>query len=161
MAGSTQLLIGIGAAVSACAVLALAIRPLMIRRRLYLYRRYIRDFAVEREQLEAKFFDLASQTGEPSGWRWDGIEFDSSVSFVRDRSSGRVSALVEATIDLAPPEADAASEDGHEVQHATAVFHVRRGHWTTKGRIFYNMSPREALHRFHDRYEALSVASAP
>ena len=111
------------------------------RRRL---RRLVDRFRYDREQLEAKFFDLARAA---AGEDWDAAEFDGAAQFVRDRDAGRISALVEVVLLRGPRPAS----------HATSLFHVHKGRWTTHGRMFENINPEEALERYHDRYEALPV----
>ena len=42
-------------------------------------------FALQRERLEAKFFDLAARGGKPRGLRWKNIDWENEVVFARDR----------------------------------------------------------------------------
>jgi hypothetical protein len=116
----------------------------------------IKKFAWQREQLEAKFGDLAAESTSGSE-QWERIDFNAPVSFVRDRMSGRLSALLEVEIRRYPDIHVLPSSTDPKVQilHATAVFFVQKGRWTTKGRLLADMSPGEALFRFPDRYEAL------
>jgi len=152
-----ELVVGGVTFVVVAVITAYAMRPFWRRRAQLRLRNLLNRFAWQREQLEARFFDLAGRSGEPAGWRWETIDFAQAVSFARDRSTGRLSALVEVEIGLMPIESPALAfgEEPLRRQHATAVFQVSRGRWITKGRLLDNMSPREALHRFPDRYEAL------
>jgi hypothetical protein len=147
----------IAAAVVAATVVLLtaALAPLWRRRGRLQLRRLLQRFLWQREQLEARFYDLARKNA-PDPHAWDSIEFGSAVSFVRDRSTGRISALMEITLtpsDRTPsdPTASAAGEI-----HATATFLAVRGRWTTDGRVLYNVSPRQALRLYPDRFEALA-----
>ena len=85
-------------AAAACVVFMvfLAGRPLvesMRRRRMEEARR---TFHQQRERLEAKFVDLASQSGKPRGLRWVDCDFEDPVTFARDRDSGAIAAFVAA-----------------------------------------------------------------
>src|SRR5437660_1196856 len=55
-------------------------------------------FHLQREHLEFRFFILASQSGKPRGLEWVDCDFEDDVSFARDRTSGRLRALVGVTI---------------------------------------------------------------
>jgi hypothetical protein len=137
-----------------------AFRPLLRQRRRAQTLILARRFAYQREQLEAKLLDLASENGEPEGHRWLDAEFLGPVSFARDRTTGRLTALVEVVIDLAPLDgidADDSDDEATDRRRATAVFHVERRRWTTTGHVLFNMSPTEAVHRLQDQYEALPL----
>jgi hypothetical protein len=155
--GVPELAAGTVSAIVVAAFTTYAMRPFWRRRAQLRLRTLLTRFGWQREQLEARFFDVAAGESEPIGWRWETIDFAQSVSFARDRSTGRLSALVEVEIGLVPRHAPPLpyGESPPRRQHATAVFQVSRGRWVTKGRLLDNMSPREALHRFPDRYEAL------
>jgi hypothetical protein len=73
----------VGGVVGAVAV-AIALPRLRVRMRDE--DRAIRAFKIEREVLEAKFFDLASRRGKPRGLRWLDCDWQNSVTFGRDRS---------------------------------------------------------------------------
>jgi hypothetical protein len=160
--GGRELFAGLISAFAAAILTFHLMRPFFRRRSQLRLRTLLNRFAWQREQLEARFFDVAGRSGEPPGWRWETIDFARAVSFARDRSTGRLSALVEVEIGLVPSGTPtlAIGEEPQRRQHATAVFQVVRGRWTTKGRFLDNMSPREALHRFPDRYEALPQTSS-
>lgn len=136
-----------------------AFRPLWRQRRRAQTLLLARRFAYQREQLEAKLLDLASEAGEPEGYRWLDADFLGPVSFARDRGTGRLTALVEVVIDLAPLDSEDGSDqdEATDRRRATAVFHVHRRRWTTSGRVLFNMSPTEAVHRLQDQYEALAL----
>src|SRR3954470_23583325 len=69
-------------------------RPLRARLRAREGRRAIREFRVQREQLEAKFFDLAAAQGKPRGLRWRECDWQNGVVFARDVQSKLLTAFV-------------------------------------------------------------------
>jgi hypothetical protein len=109
-------------------------------------------FRCQREQLEAKFFDLAGNSGKPRGLHWLDTEFGDAVSYARDRNNGRLSAFVAITIRFEAIEGG----DMEEVEAvgnlkaATAVFHFipREMRWVTEGRSIFNLNPFEAIRHF-------------
>lgn len=114
-------------------------------------------FLLQRERLEAKFFHLASSSGKPKGLTWDDCDFQSAVSFVRDKSTGQLSAFVEVTIRFSAV-LGGGMEDVAAVgnlRNATAVFHYQHGQWGTGGRALFNMNPREAIQHFQAQYEPI------
>src|SRR5581483_4495772 len=56
------------------------------------------SFRLQRERLEAKFFDAAAATGKPRGLRWKECQFEDTMDLVRDRRTGELLALVPVTI---------------------------------------------------------------
>jgi hypothetical protein len=117
--------------------------------------RYRKDFHRQRERLEAKFFQLASNSGRPRGLDWTGCDFDNDVIYARDRRSGEISAFVAVTISF-----EAIIGGGMEdveavgnLRAATAVFRVQQGRWSTDGRAIFNLNPTEAVEYFHDNLE--------
>ncbi len=132
----------VGSAMAAAVAATVGLRSLWVASRRRRLRRLVDRFRFEREQLEAKFFDLARAHASED---WDAADFDGPARFVRDRDARRISALVEVVLLRGPRPAS----------HATAIFHVQRGRWTTQGRMFENLNPEETLERYHDRYEAL------
>ncbi|MFO0949227.1 MAG: hypothetical protein U1D30_25500 [Planctomycetota bacterium] len=106
---------------------------------------------MQRERLEAKFFELAGSTENSKGLQWEDCDFHNEVSFVRDKSSGQLSAFVEVTIRFS-----AIAGGGMEhvqavgnLRNATAVFHYHHGQWGTGGAALFNMNPTEAIARFN------------
>ena len=150
----------VGGAVVVVAIGAVCRRPI---------RRIIREieaerarelFHLQRERLEAKFHDLAKMAGKPKGLRWEACEFHSSVSFVRERTTGQLTAFAEVTIRFSAIEGEGMEEVEavKNLRHASAVFHYHKGQWGTGGRALFNMNPEEAAHHFQDQYEPISVA---
>jgi hypothetical protein len=112
-------------------------------------------FHLQRERLEAKFFDLACQTGKPRGLRWVDADWSDAVSFVRNRRSGEMVALVGITVrfEAVPGGGMEDNPNVANLRDATAVFNYVRGNWATEGRALFNMSPDGAIDRYNDQYE--------
>lgn len=129
----------------------------LLRRRIEQLRRERKMFQLRREWLEADFLSQAESSGKPRGLRWAECDFESKVSFARDRTNGHLRALVGTTISFeAIPGGD--MEDVEAVGHlrsATAVFYFDGGHWKTDGRAIFNLSPRETIEHFHHELEAV------
>ena len=116
-------------------------------------------FLQQREHLEAEFFTAAARTGKPRGLRWKNCDWESDVVFARERSTGRLTALVAVTI------AFEAVEGGDmeglpavgNLRHASAVFFLDGERWRTTGKTVFNLNPSEALEHFKGQYERLPV----
>ncbi len=115
-----------------------------------------RDFHLRREQLEAKFFTLAGNSGKPRGLRWTDCQFSNDVTYAKDRRTGLISAFVaveirfEAIAGGGMEEVEAVSN----VRAATAVFNLNeRGQWTTDGRAIFNLNPSEAISYYQANLE--------
>jgi hypothetical protein len=110
---------------------------------------------LQREHLEARFFDLATKSGKPRGLRWLDAEWQDGVSFVRDRRSGQIAALVGITVSFEAIPGGGMEENPNvsNFRDATALFNYVRGRWITEGRTLFNMSPDGAIDRYHDQYE--------
>ena len=117
-----------------------------------------RRFHVEREQLEAKFVRLAAGRSKLDARVWVDCSFADDVAYVRNRTSGELSAFVAMTIasdDLDQPRR-ATSETVGNLQAGTAVFRFDRDHWVTDGRAILNLSPGEAVHFFREDLEIVA-----
>lgn len=152
--------IGLALAVGTLGLMALVIAgPLRRWQRAREVRQAIDRFRIQREQLEAKFFDLASAQGKPRGLRWIDCEWGNSVTFARDLTSGLLTAFVGVNIRFEAIEGgemegvDAVST----VRDAAAVFHYNRGRWGTGGRPLFNMNPEDAISRLQGQFEAVSA----
>lgn len=116
-------------------------------------------FKLQRELLEAKFFDMASTLGKPRGVRWKQCDWQPTVTFARELESGLITAFVSVHVSF---EAIAGS-DMEEVEHVgllrdgCALFHFQRGQWGTGGRVLFNMNPDDALKLFADQYGVLEA----
>src|SRR5579872_2401079 len=120
-----------------------------------------RDFRLQREVLEARFFDLAAVSGKPRGLRWVDCDWLETVTFARDRQTGLLTAFVAVNISFEAIEGgdmeDVAAVSN--IRDAAAVFHYQRGTWGTGGRALFNMNPHDALERLQGQFEPLQVAS--
>src|SRR6187200_2264572 len=90
----SQTLWAILAGVVAAATAFATVRPLIRRRRRARDRRAMHQFRYDREHLEAKFFELASQSGKPRGLYWLACDWQNTVRFARDLRSGLLTAFV-------------------------------------------------------------------
>ena len=125
--------------------------------------RALRVFRLERERLEAKFYDLASRLGKPRDLRWLDCDWQHGVTFARDVNSGLLTAFVAVNIRF---EAVAGGDmEGVEavgtVREAAAVFHYRRGRWGTGGRVLFNMNPQDALRRLGNQFVPVTAEAEP
>lgn len=106
-----------------------------------------RQFHQRREWLEAKFFELAGNSGRPRGLRWVECDFDNDVTYARNKSSGELSAFVAVTIAFEAVEGGLMEgvEAVGNLRAGTAVFRYDTTHWRTDGRAIFNLSPTEAI----------------
>lgn len=140
---------------------AVAGRPLLRRIQKRQAQNAITQFRRQREQLEAKFFDMASRLGKPRGVRWLDCDWQERTAFGRDLQTGMLTAFVAVEIRF---EAIPGGEmDGVEhvglLRDAAALFHFQNGAWGTGGRALFNMNPADALSRLHDQYEPVEFPS--
>lgn len=117
--------------------------------------RAVQKFRLQREQLEAKFFDLASRSGKPRGLRWIDCEWEDDVTFARDVRTGLLTAFVAVNIRFEAIEGGGMEEVEAvgTVRDAAAVFHYQHGLWGTGGRPLFNMNPEDALIRLEGQFE--------
>ncbi|MFV0443019.1 MAG: hypothetical protein ACK5Q5_05575 [Planctomycetaceae bacterium] len=119
----------------------------------------VQQFRVRREQLEAKFLELASTLGKPRGVRWKQCDWGPEVAFARDRASGLITAFTSVNVSFEAVEGG----DMEDVEHVgllrdgCAMFHYQQGQWGTGGRVVFNMNPQEALTRFEHQYEGVDA----
>ena len=106
-----------------------------------------RLFHLQRERLEAKFVQIAENSGKPRGLRWTNCEFDNDVSYARDRKSARLTAMVACTISFEAIEGGGMEEVEAvgNLRAATAVFTFEQNRWGTDGRAIFNLNPAEAI----------------
>lgn len=134
-------------------------RPL----RRWAYRREERQareqFKLQRETLEAKFFDMARQLGKPRDLTWIDCDWQPTVTFARDAETGLLTAFTAVNIRFEAVEGG----DMEEVEavglirDAAAVFHFKDGAWGTGGRALFNMNPEDAVTRLRDQYIPLET----
>jgi len=110
------------------------------------------EFTDLREALQAEFLTAANATGKPRGLSWKQCDLHEGQLFAIDRVNGELFALVGTTINFeAIP--GGGMEDVEAVGNlrcATAVFVHRGGHWTTDGRVVFNLEPPQALEHFQE-----------
>jgi hypothetical protein len=143
----------------ACAVIVIgllvALRPLRRLMREMVAARAREAFRLQRERLEARFFDAAGATGKPRGLRWKECTFEPSMELVRERGTKLLLALVPVTIAFEAIEGGPMEgvEAVGNLRTATAVFTFTRGHWETVGKAVFNMNPAETIAHFGVQYE--------
>jgi hypothetical protein len=130
-------------------------RPIKIHSRESQLARARKFFHIQRERLEAKFVSLTSNRAQTELPRWSDCTFSDDVSFVRNRSTGELSAFVAVNVPVAPPRSAATPTEGAvgNLQIGTAVFRFDRDHWVTDGRAILNLSPSEAIQFFQNDVE--------
>lgn len=141
---------------------ALLWRPWHASRLAAQFRQARRDFSLQREQLEAKFFSLAAESGRPRGLRWIRCDFEDQVSFARDRASRELSALVAVTVGFEAVEGGGMEEVEavSNLRAATAVFRYSPQGWFTEGRAMFNLSPHQAIDYYKSTLEPVSDVSS-
>lgn len=122
----------------------------------------IRSFRIERELLEAKFFDMASRRGKPRGLRWLECDWQNSVTFGRDLETGLITAFVGVNIRFEAIEGGDMEEVEavSMVRDAAALFHYQNRHWGTGGRALFNMNPADALTRLGSQFAPVQLSAA-
>lgn len=141
------------------ALLVAAWRPLRAWGRLVQLERARELFTLQRERLEAKFFDVAAGSGKPRGLRWKNIDWENEVAFARDRATGLLLALAAVTIQFEAVEGgdmEGLAAVGN-LRNATAVFVFQYGQWLTVGKTIFNLNPGEALERLQQQYERVAL----
>jgi hypothetical protein len=136
----------------------LAAPGLARRRRRRIQSRAVSGFRIEREHLEARFFDLARGRGIPRDLRWVECEWLEQVTFGRSVEDGMLTAFVGVNIRFEAVEGGD-MEDVEAVgliRDAAALFHYQHGHWGTGGRAMFNMDPQTAIERLAGQYEPVT-----
>ena len=117
------------------------------------------NFKIQREQLEARFLDLARSGGRPRGLKWKEIEWIGDEQFARESATGLLTAFVAVNIHFEAV-AGGDMEDVEAVgtvRDATALFHYGRGSWGTGGRAMFNMDPESAVQRLTGQFESVDI----
>ncbi len=135
-------------------------RPWLADRRQAEVQHALRLFRLQREMLEAKFFDMACATGKPRGLKWLDCDWQRDVTFARACDTGLLTAFVAVNIRF---EAIAGGDmEGvaavDTIRDAAAVFQFRHDHWSTAGKALFNMNPAEALTRLAGQFEPVTVS---
>lgn len=143
-----QVLVMASVAAVAGLALALAVRPLKLKRQAERLARAQRDFHRQREQLEAKFIERAAISGRPRGLRWVDVSFDDDVVYARDRRTRTLRALVAIEVSFEAVEGGGMEEVEavSDIRAATAEFlydagNWDAGRWRTDGRVYFNLGP--------------------
>ena len=133
----------------------LVCRPMRAASREARFAQARRSFHVQRERLEAKFVYLAAAHGKSGVSGWEDCDFDDDVAYVRNRSTGELSAFVAVMVSLDDFDSSAESLGGMigNLRSGTAVFRFDRDHWETDGRAFLNLSPAEAIRFYQNDLE--------
>ena len=116
-------------------------------------------FRMQREQLEAKFFDLARGRGIPRDLRWVECDWLPEVTWGRAIEDGMLTAFVGVNIRFEAIEGGD-MEDVEAVglvRDAAAIFHFQDGRWGTGGRAMFNMDPVDAIARLSGQYEPVTT----
>jgi len=158
MGWTTVCLIGVGIVGGIGLIVAGVWKPIRKRWRAKTASHAVSVFRFQREQLEARFFDMAASLGKPRGLRWVECEWLPPVTFARDLTSGLLTAFVSVQIRFEAIEGgDMEDVDAvGMVRDASALFHFSQGRWGTGGRALFNMSPRDALERLDGQFEPVS-----
>jgi len=158
----TPVLIASGIVVGLGILTAVYWKPLRKWRRQREARQAMRLFRLQREHLEAKFFDLAGSRGIPRGLRWLDCDWQNDVTFARDLSSGLLTAFVAVNIRFEALEGGDMEdvEAVSTIRDAAAVFHFQKGRWGTGGRPLFNMNPQDAVERLQGQFEPVSIEPA-
>lgn len=123
--------------------------------------RAIARFRLQREMLEAKFFDIASGLGKPRGLRWIDCDWEDTYTLARDRKTGLLTAFAAVNIRFEAIEGgdmvDVEAVD--KIRTAAAVFHFQRGNWGTGGKALFNLAPEEALTRLESQFEPVALTT--
>lgn len=152
-----------GAALLLAACLAVVVwNPVRRRVRASENKRALQSFRLQREQLEAKFFDLAAAQGKPRGLRWVDCDWQHAATFGRDRETGLLTAFVAVNISFEAVEGGDMEdvEAVSTIRDAAALFHYQKGTWGTGGRALFNMNPADALSRLESQYEPVANGEA-
>ena len=114
-------------------------------------------FHLRREWLEARFFTQAAHSGKPRGLEWVECDFEDDVSFARDRTTGRLRALVGVTIRFRAIEGGGMEDNPNvgNLRAASAVFYFEGDEWTSNGRVAFNLNPEQAIRHWHQELEAV------
>jgi hypothetical protein len=148
-------------AVAVVAALLWGWRPLRRFGRQVQLERARESFRLQRQRLEAQFLQAAQASGKPRGLRWKNCHFDAEVTFVRDRQTTEIAALVGVNVQFEAIEGSdmEGNPNVDNLRIASAVFFFHRGHWNTVGKAVFNMNPGEALEHFKNQYEPAAAKS--
>lgn len=149
------LLGGVGSALIGAGAFHWLGRPWLNARRRAAIELAVRKFRLQRELLEAKFFDLAKSSGKPRGLKWLDCDWQSEVTFARACDTGLLTAFVGVNIRFEAIEGGDMEDVAHvgTLREAAAVFHFQNGRWATGGKVLMNLSPADALIRLAGQFD--------
>ena len=156
---STLTLVLIAVAVLSLVVFVLA-APLLVRHWQRGQQNMALDlFRMQREQLEAKFFDLARGRGIPRDLRWVECDWLDEVTFGRAIDDGMLTAFAGVNIRFEAIEGGDMEEVESVglIRDAAAIFHFHNGRWGTGGRAMFNMDPHAAIDLLSGQYEPVTA----
>jgi len=115
------------------------------------------SFPHRRQELQDRFFAVASESGKPRGLSWATCEFQEQAVFARDRESGDLRALVAVEISFAAIEGGGMEDNPNvgNIRAASAVFQFDGEAWSTQGRAIFNLEPLEAIEHFKNELELI------
>ena len=150
---------GLIGVVAIVAVAAIPLARWMQRREL---QQAMAAFRRQRESLEAKFFDIASQSGKPRGLRWVKCDWLPAVAWAREAQSGILTAIVSIELHFDAIEGgdmqDVAAVG--TVRDACALFHYQYGQWGTGGKALFNMNAGDAVAKLRGQFIAVDSVAA-
>lgn len=113
-----------------------------------------KEFKLQREGLEAKFFEIASCSGKPRGLRWVRCDWQPAYSLAREARSGLLTAFVSIELHFEAIEGGDMEEVAAvgTVRDACAVFHYQHGQWGTGGKALFNMNATDAVERLAGQF---------
>lgn len=135
---------------------ALAAVPLAKRMKRRETARASAEFKLQREGLEAKFFELASRSGKPRGLRWVRCDWQPAWTLAREARTGLLTAFVSIELHFEAIEGSDMEDVAAvgTVRDACAVFHYQQGQWGTGGKALFNMNASDAIERLSGQFVA-------
>lgn len=117
------------------------------------------EFSTCREHLEARFLAAAAASGKPRGLAWADCDFETPVTWARDRASDQLIALVGLCVRFTAIEGGGMENNPNvsTPRAATAVFRWADGEWQAEGRTLFNLDPRQALTHFQLEWEPVDL----
>ena len=116
-------------------------------------------FRRQREMLEARFFELASQSGKPRGLKWVRCDWQPGLTLGREVQSGLLTAFISIELHfeaIAGGDMEDVAAVG-TVRDACAVFHYQYGQWGTGGKALFNMNADDVVSRLQGQFIAVNI----
>lgn len=158
MSPGLMVVCGLGGVIAIVAVAAIPLARWMRQREI---EQAMASFRRQRESLEAKFFDIASQSGKPRGLRWVKCDWQPEVAWAREAQSGILTAIVSIELHFEAIEGgdmeDVAAVG--TVRDACALFHYQYGQWGTGGKALFNMNAGDVVAKLRGQFIAVEVAA--